>query len=184
MKRLLTAALLIAATAVPGLTQAKKFPRNSSNAASPAKETAVTIGGKTINISYSAPSVRKRTIFGDKGILKSDGTYPVWRLGADEATQLHTDADLAIGSLNVPKGDYTLWIDTTGGKWQLIVNKKQGWGTEYDKGADVGRAGMTMSKAPALVEQLKITLSSAGGSAGKLEVAWENTVASVNFTAK
>lgn len=182
MKLALTTLLLIAAIA---LAQGpKKFVRTPDNASSPAKETAVTIGGKTINISYSAPSVRGRTIFGDNGILKRDGTYPVWRAGADEATQIHTDADLNINGLAVPKGDYTLWVDLDAGKWQLIVNKKQSWGTDYDKSADVGRVAMTMSKPPAAVEQLRITLSSPGAGRGKLDMAWADMAASVNFTVK
>ncbi|HEY2017151.1 MAG TPA: DUF2911 domain-containing protein [Bryobacteraceae bacterium] len=182
MKLVLTSLLLIAAVC---LAQGpKKFSRTQNNAKSPAKETSVTIAGKTINISYSAPSVRGRTIFGDSGILKSDGTYPVWRAGADEATQLHTDADLTINGLAVPKGDYTLWVDLDAGKWQLIVNKKQSWGTDYDKSQDVGRTAMTMSKPSAPVEQYRMTLTSAGGNRGKLELAWENMAASVNFTVK
>ena len=182
MKLALTTLLVIAAAA---LAQGpKKFARTTNNASSPAKETSVAISGKTINISYSAPSVRGRTIFGDKGIIKNDGTYPVWRAGADEATQFHTDADLTIGTLPVPKGDYTLWVDLDAGKWQLIVNKKQSWGTDYDKSADVGRVPMTMSKPAAPVEQMKITLSSTGGNRGKLEIAWADMAGSVNFTAK
>jgi len=181
MKLALTTLLLIAAALAQG---PKKFARTSGNSSSPAKEVAVTIAGKAINISYSAPSVRGRTIFGDSGILKRDGTWPVWRAGADEATQFHTDADLDINGLAVPKGDYTLWVDLDAGKWQLIVNKKQGWGTEYDKSQDAGRAAMTMSKPPALVEQFRITLSSAGANRGKLDLAWENMAASVNFTVK
>jgi hypothetical protein len=182
MKFALTGLLVIAAVA--SAQGPKKFARTAGNASSPAKETAVTINGKTINISYSAPSVRGRTVFGDSGILKHDGTYPVWRMGADEATQLHTDADLDINGLAVPKGDYTLWVDLDAGKWQLIVNKKQSWGTEYDKSADVGRTALTMSKPAAAVEQMRITLSSAGANRGKLEVAWADMAGSVNFTVK
>jgi len=162
----------------------KKFARTTSNAQSPAKETAVAVAGKTINISYSAPSVRGRTIFGDSGILKRGDTYPVWRAGADEATQFHTDADLDMGGHAVLKGDYTLWVDLDAGKWQLIVNKKQGWGTEYDKSQDVARVPMTMSKPPAMAEQFRISLTSAGGNRGKLEMAWENMAAAVNFTVR
>jgi len=182
MKFALTFLLLIAAVA---LAQGpKKFERTTDNPLVSAKETAVTISGKTINISYSAPSVRGRTVFGENGILKRDDTYPVWRMGADEATQLHTDADLNINGLAVPKGDYTLWVDMDAGKWQLIVNRKQSWGTEYDKSADVGRTAMTMSKPPAAVEQMRITLSSAGGNRGKLEAVWADMAGSVNFTVK
>src|SRR5579871_5726261 len=75
----------------------------------PAQAT-VTIGGKTLTIKYSAPSVRGRQIFGDGGVVSHDGTYPVWRAGANQATAFHTDADLDIGGLSVPAGDYTLFV--------------------------------------------------------------------------
>jgi hypothetical protein len=41
-----------------------------------------------------------------------------------------------------------------------------------------------MSKPATTVEQLKFTLSAAGGNKGKLQLAWENVAASVNFTVK
>ena len=112
MKLALTTLLLLAAALAQG---PRKFARTQDNSRSPAKEVAVTIAGKAINISYSAPSVRGRTIFGDNGILKRDGTYPVWRAGADEATQFHTDAALDLNGHNIPKGDYTLWVDLDAG---------------------------------------------------------------------
>src|SRR5207253_654925 len=104
MKRSLICILLISAALVPA-QQKKTFPREPSNA-SPAKETSVTINGKTISISYSAPSVRGRDIFGPKGLISGDPTYPVWRAGAQDATWLHTDANLDINGLAVPAGDY------------------------------------------------------------------------------
>jgi len=70
---------------------------------SPPAETSVTIGGKAITIKYSAPSMRGRKIFGE---LLPYGK--VWRAGANAATALHTDADLDLGGLQAPKGDYTL----------------------------------------------------------------------------
>jgi hypothetical protein len=77
--------------------------------------------GKLIWILYHAPSVRSRHIFSGADALQPDGT--VWRLGADDATVLHTDADLDIGGLAVPKGEYTLYADVDMGNWKLIVNK-------------------------------------------------------------
>ena len=46
------------------------------------------------------------------------------------------------------------------------------------------RSKMTMGRPPALVEQLKYTLSGTGGNKGKLELAWENVEAAVSFTVK
>jgi hypothetical protein len=154
-------------------------------AQSPPAETSVKINGKTISIKYSAPSLRGRKAFGADGIVSHDPTYPVWRAGANQATALHTDADLTIGNLNVPKGDYTLFVATDANPWQLIVSKATGeWGLDYDKSKDLGRVPMKISKPASPVETYKMTLSSGGGNAGKLELAWENVVGSVDFTAK
>src|ERR1700704_6512872 len=78
--------------------------------ASPPAAASVTIAGKTISVRYSAPSVRGRKIFGAGGLLSRDPTYPAWRAGANAATALHTDAELTVGGLAVPKGNYTLYV--------------------------------------------------------------------------
>lgn len=170
------AALIIAAaTLIPA--QAPK--------PSPLAETSVTINGKTLSIKYSAPSVRGRQIFGPGGRVSQDPTYPVWRAGANAATAFHTDADLEMKGLQVPKGDYTIFAQVDSEPWQLIINKQTGqWGLKYDKSMDLGRVPMDMSKPPALIETYKMTLSHEGGNRGKLQMEWENVIASVPFTVK
>jgi hypothetical protein len=148
----------------------------------------VTIAGKTVSIKYSAPAVNGRVgkLFGKDGQVGSDSTYPVWRAGANTATALHTDADLDLGGLAVPKGDYSLYINVANpAAWELIVNKQTGQsGMTYDAKQDLGRVKMTIGKPPAMVEQLKYTLTGAGGNKGKLQLDWENVAASVTFTVK
>jgi hypothetical protein len=148
----------------------------------------VTIAGKTVSVKYSAPAVNGRVgkLFGKDGQVGSDATYPVWRAGANTATALHTDADLDLGGLAVPKGDYSLYINVANpAAWELIVNKETGQsGMTYDAKQELGRVKMTIGKPPAMVEQLKYTLSGAGGNKGKLQLEWENVAASVNFTVK
>ena len=152
---------------------------------SPAAQTSVTIDGKVLTIKYCAPSVRGRQIFGEGGLVSKDKTYPVWRAGANAATALHTDADLVIKGLAVPKGDYTIYALVNATPWQLIINKQTGqWGTVYDAKQDLGRVPMDMSKPPALIETYKMTLSSAGANSGKLQLEWDNFIASVPFTVK
>ena len=145
---------------------------------SPPADTSVTIAGKKISIQYHAPSMHGRKIFG--------GLVPygeVWRAGANEATALHTDADSQMKNINIPKGDYTLFIWPQASGFQLIVNKQTGqWGLEYNKGQDLGRVVMDMSKSPAPIDTFKITLSSAGGKTGRLQMEWETTIFSVPFT--
>ncbi len=152
----------------------------------PARATA-TIGGKTLTIQYSAPSVRGRKIFGDGGLLSRDPTYPIWRAGANAATTFKTEGNLDVGGLNVPAGTYTLYVNVKDpNQWELVVSKRTGqWGLSYSGAADdLGRVKMAMSKPPALVETLKYTLTDKGGGAGELRLEWENHVATVPIHVK
>jgi len=155
-----------------GLAPAQKSPDATATA---------TVGGKTITIKYAAPSVRGRQIFGDGGLISHDPNYPIWRAGANSATALHTDADLDLGGLMVPKGDYTLFVDVKDpNQWTLIVSKKTGeWGLSYPNGEDLGRVPMKMSKPASMVETLKYDISG-----GKITLSWENHIASVDFKVK
>ena len=142
-----------------------------------------TIGAKAITITYSSPKVNGRAgkIFTKDGLISHDAHYPVWRAGANAATKLHTDADLDITGLKVPKGDYTLFVDITDpDNWVLIVNKQTGqWGLAYDKAQDLGQVKMTMEKQPAPVENLKYTIKDLSGNKGTLTLVWENLSGSV-----
>ena len=152
---------------------------------SPPAQTSITIAGKAISIKYSAPSLRGRQMFGEGGRISKDGTYPVWRAGANAATAFHTDADLQIKRLTVPKGDYTIFVLVNTTPWQLIINKQTGqWGLTYNQAQDLGRVPMDMSKPSAPIETYKMTLSSTGASTGKLQLEFENFIASVPLKVK
>ena len=151
----------------------------------PARATA-TIGGKSVSVQYSAPSVRGRRIFGDGGLLSRDPTYPAWRAGANAATTFKTEGALDVDGLTVPPGTYTLyvWVKDPDA-WELIVSKQVGqWGLTYSASADLGRVKMAMSKPAQLVETLKYTLTDKGGGAGELRLEWEHHAANVALHAK
>ncbi len=153
---------------------------------SPPAQASVAVGGKKITLQYSAPSVRGRKIFGDGGLLSHDPTYPAWRAGANFATAFHTDANLDVGGLAVPKGDYTLycWVKNPDA-WELIISKETGqWGLSYNPSRDLGRVKMMMSRPPSPIEQMKFTLTDLGGNKVRLQLAWENHIASVQVTVK
>ena len=153
------------------------------NPASPPEKASATIGGKAITITYSSPAVRGRQghIFTKDGLISHNPHYPVWRAGANAATTLETNGDLQIGSLTVPKGTYTLFVDIADpDQWVLIVNKKTGeWGLAYDASQDLGKVKMQMSGPPSMVENLTYTIDDLGGGKGKITLAWENHAASV-----
>jgi hypothetical protein len=181
--------LALAVTGMGQGTPVDKSKLMKKNAQSPPMETSVTINGKQIWIVYHAPSVRGRKIFGGADALQPDDT--IWRLGADYATVLHTEGSLDFNGLQVPAGEYSLYVALDKGKWQLIVNKQTGqWGitmagaTTDDPAKDLGRIVLEMSKPSSPVEQLKIALSSPGGNKGMLNIAWEKVEASAPFTVK
>jgi hypothetical protein len=156
----------------------------ASAQASPPASATVTIGGKTVSIKYSAPSVRGRKIFGDGGLLSRDPTYPAWRGGANDATAFHTDANLDAAGLMVPKGNYTLYIWVKDPEaWQLIISKQTGqWGDTYNASQDLGRVRMTMSRPPGVVETMKYILADKGGGKAELRLEWERHAAAVAMT--
>ncbi len=175
MRRQLAAAVLVA-VACAGAAFAQSPPATAS----------ATIGGASLKVQYSAPSVRGRKIFGDGGLLSRDPTYPAWRAGANAATMFKTDAAIDLGGLAVPAGTYTLyaWVKNPD-QCDLIVSKEKGqWGLTYNAAADLGRVKMTMSKPAALVERLKYTLTDKGGGAGELRLEWEQHVATVPIRVK
>lgn len=163
---------LIAALTLAGQTGNRKVTQNKQ---SPPADTSVTLGGHKLTIEYNAPSARGRTVEG--------GLVPygkIWRLGADSATTLTTDADIMIGSLKVPKGVHTLYIMASENGWKLAVNNQKGqWGTEYSESEDLGRVDLQTTKLGSPVETLHISLVAAGASGATLQIEWGSTRASV-----
>jgi len=159
-------------------TMAVSFVGTARAQDSPPAETSAVIGGKKIEIKYSSPRVRGRKIMG--------GLVPfgqVWRTGADSATTMSTQADLQIGTLKAPKGNYTVYTIPTPAEWTLIVSKELGqWGTDYHPNLDLGRAKMSVKTLDRPVENFKIEILPAGGSGGTLVMTWEKTQASIPIT--
>jgi Protein of unknown function (DUF2911) len=147
---------------------------------SPPEKTSVTIIGQKITVNYSAPSMRKRVIFG-----ALEPYHNVWRAGANDATVLRTSVDLEFKGLVVPRGEYSLFVWLDPQQWQLIINKQVGQsGLEYHQDRDLGRVPMDMSRPPKPVETYKMTLTKTSAAQGRLKLAWENTVATVDFEVK
>ena len=169
MKAIALTAASIAALSLAGSAQAER------ERASPHADVTATLAGKKITISYGRPLMKGRAIFG--GLVPWD---KVWRTGADEATTFTTEADLVIGGLKVPKGEYALFTIPTEKQWTLVVNKtaKQ-WGAfKYDAAQDLGRAPMAVAASTKPVEQFTIEMTPAGKQL-LLKLAWDKTVATI-----
>lgn len=142
--------------------------------ASPKETVKTTIDGATVEIVYSAPSMKGRKVIGSLVPYKE-----VWRTGANEATTIEFDKDVKIEGKDLPKGKYELFTIPGESEWVIIIQKfgKQ-WGHySYKAANDVLRVTVKSGKTPASVETFSITAEKDG-----INLKWENT--SVSFKVK
>lgn len=128
-------------------------------------------------IIYGRPQKKGRTMLG--------GTEPfgkVWRLGANEATEIKLFKDVTFGDKVVKAGTYTLYAIPTATEWTIIFNTKlDTWGAyEYEEGKDVARITVPVTKPEAEIEAFSITFDDpAGTGKGNLYIGWENSLVKV-----
>jgi hypothetical protein len=127
---------------------------------------------------YSRPKKEGRTIFG--GLIEYG---KVWRLGANEATEIEFYKPVSIGGKKIAKGRYTLYAIANDSTWTFIINKETDtWGSfQYDAAKDVVRAEAPVQKISETVESLAMTFEKENGNIN-LIVAWENIRATLPIT--
>jgi hypothetical protein len=164
---LIAGALEAFAQKLPGLDPSPAdiayFRPNGRNAAPVAK------------VVYGRPSKKGRTMLG--------GTEPfgkVWRLGANEATEIKLYQDVTFGDKLVKAGTYTLYAIPDKTEWTIIFNTKlDTWGAyEYEESKDVARIKVPVSKPEAEVETFTIMFDGKDASAAMI-IAWETTLVKV-----
>ncbi len=129
---------------------------------------------------YSRPQKNGRTVFGE---LVEYGQ--VWRMGANEATELEFFRDVKIDGKKIKKGRYTLYALVTPEKWTIILNKETDtWGAfKYDQGKDVLRTVVPVLKQSDNTEVFSIIFEkNATGAGASLLVNWDDTLVKVPFT--
>ena len=137
----------------------------------PRGEAKATVAGKEVAIDYGRPSLKGRDMLGQAQVGQA------WRMGADAATGLKTDADLAFGSVNVPKGEYILTATKVAAdEWHLNILSK----ADRSKVADVPLA---TSKAPASVELFTIDVKGEKDK-GEIKLSWGSIALAAPFTAR
>jgi hypothetical protein len=124
---------------------------------------------------YSRPAKNNRVVFGE---LIEYGS--IWRLGANEATELELFKDARIGNLKVKKGRYTLYAIPTEKNWTIIINRDTDtWGAfKYDQKKDVGRVTVPVEKTSEITEYYTMFFEKNGPTVN-LQVYWDNYKAAI-----
>ena len=124
----------------------------------------------SIRVIYSRPQRDDRLIFGE---LVEYGK--VWRLGANEATEIEFFKDVSIAGKKVTKGRYTLYAIPHPTKWTLIINRDtDSWGAfVYDEKKDVLRTDVQVMTLTTPVEPFSMTFTKSTNGTS-LMIAWES----------
>jgi hypothetical protein len=121
---------------------------------------------------YSRPGMNGRKIF---GALIEYGK--VWRLGANEATEIEFFKDVLINKIKVKKGRYSLYAIPNPNKWSIILNKEiDSWGAFlYDSTKDVVRVEVIPELTEQTIDPFTIYFEKNNLQNINLNIFWENT---------
>lgn len=138
---------------------------------SPKASVSYTIGMTEVKVTYGAPAVKERVIWGN--LVPYD---KIWRAGANEATTIEFSTDVNMEGQSLKAGKYSLFvIPSEAGEWTVIFNKKHDqWGAyTYDEAEDALRITLTPKLNEGLQERLTYTIHDMKMDMGYVKLAWE-----------
>ena len=160
------------------LAQTPPAPKLEIPAPSPTATLKQRVGVTDIEITYSRPGVKGRTIFGG---LEPYGE--VWRAGANSATKVTFSTPVKIGGTEVPAGSYGLFALLGKDEWTVIFNKiPNQWGAyAYNPKDDVVRVPAKVIALPQPVETFAIDINDIRDDSATLNLLWEKTRVAVKL---
>lgn len=166
MKKILLA-LVAVASIMTAQAQGIKTP-----APSPTQTIKQDFALSSIEVNYSRPNMKGRTVFGD---LAPYGK--LWRTGANAATKVTFGEDVTVGGVAVKAGTYVLYTVPNKDEWEVIFNKGLGnWGIDgYKKEEDVARFKVKPIALTSSVETFTIQLGNVTPATADIQVSWEKT---------
>ena len=166
MKKLMSVCVLCAGLMTAG-AQTVKTP-SASTSQSVKQEFALT----SVELNYSRPNKKGRTIFGD---LVPYGA--VWRTGANNATTVQFADEVMIGGKKVPAGKYGLLTIPNAGEWTVILTKQLDVTSPaaYKQDQDVVRVRAVPQDLPFPIETFTMMFNNVGATSVDLVMLWDMT---------
>ncbi len=132
------------------------------------------VGDAQVTITYGAPSVRGRTIYGDLVPYNQ-----IWRTGANEATTISLSDDVMVEGQMLPAGTYSVFTIPGEEEWTIIFNEEaEQWGAyDYDESKDALRVQVTPNMLEESAEVLAFALED-----GQMVLRWDNTEVPVSMS--
>ena len=146
---------------------------------SPKSSLTQTVGLTEVNVEYSRPSIKGRTIFGD---LVPFGK--TWRTGANANSTVSFSEDVTIDGKTLKKGKYAVFVNPKAENWDIyFYTDTDNWGVP-ENWDEAKVALKTTVKAESLcrpVETFTISINNVDHNFAHLELMWEKTMVAIRF---
>lgn len=146
---------------------------------SPSSKVEQVVGLTTVNLEYSRPSMKGRTIFGD---LVPYGK--TWRTGANANTKITFSDNVTVDGQELKKGSYAIYTVPNETSWDVIFySDTNNWGTpqKWDESKVAAKTTVSVDAIPFDVESFTIDINGLTNNGARLEFIWEKTFVAVNF---
>jgi hypothetical protein len=122
---------------------------------------------------YSRPVKHGRKIFG--GLIKYDS---MWRLGANEATEIEFFKPALVASKKVNPGRYIIYCIPKESSWKLVLNTDLfSWGKVIDSSKDLMSMEIPVEKSARNCEYFTMLFTGTKPTETELLMAWDDVVA-------
>lgn len=148
-------------------------------APSPKASLSQMVGLTEVEVHYSRPSAKGRTIFGD---LVPFGK--LWRTGANENSTISFSEDVTINGKVLPKGKYALFTIPKADTWEIIFySVTDNWGTPeiWDESKVALKSNAPSELTDRNVESFTISINNLDLNFALLELSWEKTYVALKF---
>lgn len=165
MKKIAFLLLLLCACTYTGFSQNYKYPM-----ASPRQVISQQFSVTKISVDYGRPSVRGRKIFGE---LVPYGK--IWRVGANEATNITFEQSVLFGGKPTKIGRYAIFITPEEHEWTVVLNyDADAWGAySYDPNENAIEVKVPVQTQKELQESLEISFEGISETKINLQIRWE-----------
>ena len=126
-----------------------------------------------IRVVYSRPQKKGREVFG--GMIKYG---EVWRLGANEATEIRIYQDINLDGKTLKKGTYAMFAIPGEKEWTIIFNADlDEWGAySYKEENDVLRVKASVKSNDVIVEAFSIQFEELTDGKAVMRMAWDAVI--------
>lgn len=172
---ILSAAAFLLVTGFAANGQGIKMP-----APSPTQTIKQNFALSSVEVTYSRPAKKDRTIMGDLVPYNK-----LWRTGANGVTRIKFGEDVKLNGQPIAAGEYALYTVPSQTGWEIVLNKGlKNWGIDgYKKEDDVLRFETEVQELPFAVESFMILFENVQPTTMTMMLAWDKTLVPVMITA-